>query len=114
MTDKEIIKALECCAGKDVLCNDCAYFSNLPYAACRSLAAQQALDLIKHQRAEIAILNVQYAGACEHIKRLKGYIKKIEDIFKERAQLGEFQTVTVGQMWDDLDDLVKEMVGEKQ
>lgn len=54
MTDKQIIKALECITGKsDILCESCAYKTYI-YSICGREAAKDALDLINRQKAEIA------------------------------------------------------------
>ena len=50
MTDNEIIKALECLAGKDVYCSKCAYNG---MSHCREKVGENALNLINRQKAEI-------------------------------------------------------------
>ena len=52
MTDNEIIKALECLKGVDVMCLGCSY-QKYGYPMCREYAATDALDLINRQKAEI-------------------------------------------------------------
>ena len=52
MTDKEIIKALECCAGEEPLCRECAY-GGYPLPVCRESTVRNSLDLIKRQQGEI-------------------------------------------------------------
>ena len=59
LTDKEIIKDLECCAN----CEDCFYgITNCSLGEeveCRSLLAQNTLDLINRQQAELDNLKVK-------------------------------------------------------
>ena len=59
MTDKEIIKDLECCAN----CEDCFYgITNCSLGEeveCRSLLAQNTLDLINRQQVELDNLKVK-------------------------------------------------------
>ena len=59
MSDKEIIKSLECCAGDGYTCDDCEYFkldfSDTHYC-CDYFLKQDALGLIKGQQAEIEML----------------------------------------------------------
>lgn len=51
MTDKEIIKALECCTGHHRGCNTCAYYGG--ERPCTQRLEADALDLIKRQQAVI-------------------------------------------------------------
>ena len=50
MTDKEIIKALECCGGVTIPCRSCAYFDS--HYKCTQSVANDALDLINRLQAE--------------------------------------------------------------
>lgn len=112
MTDKEIIKALECCAGKDILCKDCAYLNNPPYPACRNLAAAQAINLIDRQRAQIeamtqsfkAISNIAKATRHEAYKVFAG---RVIDLIYDADDINPVSE------WQ-IRNLVKEMVGEKE
>lgn len=85
MTYNEIIKALECCAGKDILCNDCAYFNN-PHPACRSFAATQALNLIKHQRAEIERLEIELKAMRGAANSFQAEFKRLHEAEAKRMQ----------------------------
>ena len=71
MTDNDIIKALECCAN----CEDCFYgITSCPLGEeveCRSLLAQNAVDLITRQQAELENLKVKnqsLRGAANSLK----------------------------------------------
>lgn len=56
MTDKEIIKTLECCTkGED--CKHCPLIKEWPY--CSDDIMVDALALIKHQQAEIEALKIE-------------------------------------------------------
>jgi len=57
MTDKEIIKALECCTGHHRGCNTCAYYGG--ERPCTQRLEADALKLIRRQQAEIDKLLVQ-------------------------------------------------------
>ena len=52
MTDKEIIKALECLTGESIPCKDCSYSANYTHFDCQRQVAKDALDLINRQMAE--------------------------------------------------------------
>lgn len=51
MTDKEIIKALECCTGHHRGCNTCAYYGG--ERPCTQMLEADALDLIRRQQEKI-------------------------------------------------------------
>ena len=124
MTDNEIIKALECCSYYDV-CLNCPCFS---FCGCTPELLESALDLINRQKAEIErlnrILNTDVVvfrggrgnGKSETIKKIiearvdairaKAYKECIE---KAKEILHNYCIELVD---DDLDNLVKEMVGD--
>lgn len=56
MTDKEIIKALECCTTKGAKCSDCPAFNKVDHSDCKKYF-KCAIDLINSQKAEIERLN---------------------------------------------------------
>jgi predicted RNase H-like nuclease (RuvC/YqgF family) len=88
MTDKEIIKALECCKGG--FCCACPRLSNGRLTgACMRELINDALDLINRQQAEIELLQIELKGkvenwskstnfAMEVIKRQDAEIEKLE------------------------------------
>ena len=51
MTDKEIIKALECCTTKGAKCSDCPAFKKVDRSDCKRYF-RGAIDLITRQKAE--------------------------------------------------------------
>ena len=134
MTDNEIIKALECCANNP---NECVcYESKCPLFGQKSIdiLSKNALDLIKRQKAEIErleerILEVQRCDQ-ELIETLHKIHEKKEKTTKAEAvkefaeELKEHKIdvdVSYGYGREqyteavaviDIDNLVKEMVGE--
>jgi FtsZ-binding cell division protein ZapB len=126
MTDKEIIKALECCVINGN-CNGCPHYKNgKPSHECLETACKDALDLINRQQAENKelktenlILSQKRFNIFERIEftdklkkqakseaikefadKMKGVIPEIDDTYIERI------------VEDYIDNLVKEMVGE--
>ena len=80
MTDKEIIKALECCACSANLCDECPVASTLKDdCKCGEYLAKHSLDLINRQQAEIERLEGILNTRCEHCPRdntTEGYRKQ--------------------------------------
>lgn len=56
MTDKEIIKALECCSKNPLNCRECGYKGRCNRIDCYDYLKRDAFDLINHQQAEIVRL----------------------------------------------------------
>ena len=88
MTDNEIIKALECCAN----CEDCFYgITNCPLVEeteCRSLLAQNSLDLITRQQSknkrlgkEVDLVSIQFQDLQERYEEAQAEIEQ----WKEEA-----------------------------
>ena len=69
MTDKEIIKALECCAEDEWCCNNnCPFFEKCS----KTLMAKSSLDIIKRQQAEYNNLLEQFRildCECERLEK---------------------------------------------
>ena len=84
MTDKEIIKALECLEGEMIPCKDCSYV-NYARFDCKRQAAKDTLDLINRQKAEIESNKAKIKISAECIARQD---KEIERLNK---QLEEFK-----------------------
>lgn len=60
MTDKEIIKALECCEiAYDQDCAECPLYPDDGEIVCREVLREEALDLITRQKAELENLKVE-------------------------------------------------------
>ena len=72
MTDKEIIKALECLTGESIPCKDCSYSANYTHFDCQRQVAKDALDLINRQMAEYNNLLEQFRildCECERLEK---------------------------------------------
>jgi hypothetical protein len=84
MTDNEIIKALECLSGINILCKECAYHKKFHYPDCRQEVAEKALDLINRQKAEIERLKAEADQIAEDYSNL--VIEK-DELFDEAEKL---------------------------
>ena len=122
MTDKEIIKALECCTIKGAKCTACPAFKKVDRSNCKKYF-RGAIDLIKCQQAEIERLtanlrameqtlpNCAKAERAEAIKEFAERLKESEiDIDVSFGYGRECYTKAVTTI--EIDNLVKEMVGE--
>ena len=140
MTDKEIIKALECCRTATCISNNCPYEEMHDIPSCFTELSKDALDLINRQQAEnqnlkghLEQLKLRYDNAQAEIERLESkkevlidnyqnlidrYIEAKAEAIKEFAErlkehlkgYGGLYCVTT--MNAHIDNLVKEMVGE--
>ena len=114
MTDKEIIKALECCGDPDSNCVECPIKAD---RRCNEHLANYALDLINRQQAEIEKLKeeIQITKDAYTMLQTKNEIIKSEAIkeFAVNLKCGVPQENGVIRC-SDVDNLVKEMVGEKE
>lgn len=99
MTDEQIIKAMQCVIGNSVDCTQCEYQETLPFPSCMRMCAENALDLIKRQKAKNE----------NEIKEIKSEaIKEFAERLKEKLQWDvEFDNKLVFE--SDIDNLVKEM-----
>ena len=98
MKDKEIIKALECCPLDDI-------------GGCRKI---DALDLINRQKAEIARLNTRNneLNALNKTASIDA-IKDFAERLKAKAPRIRFMDSVFSSVdTEDIDNLVKEMVGD--
>lgn len=141
MTDKEIIKALECCA--DLF--DCISCPCKDFCGDLGKLQQNALDLINRQQAEIEYLQGEREVLLEDIHhsadQINEQFEEIERLQKENNQFAdigkmyseiraeaikefaeniklefykEFDEIIPSIMADKIDNLVKEMVGEQE
>ena len=129
MTDKDIIKALECCGSEFECHNGCPYYHNGQFS-CRDLSIyRDALALINRQQAEIErleenektvirefrVVNADKERilliAAELSRKLKTAKAEAVKEFAERLK-SRLVTVTFMNFDDTIDNLVKEMVGE--
>ena len=104
MTDKEIIKDLECCAN----CEDCFYgITNCSLGEeveCRSLLAQNALDLITRQQAEIDNLKVENQSLRSAANSLKMHYEEAQ---AEVERLKENLNIELDNFASEYDDKIK-------
>ena len=115
MNDKDIIKALECCS-KQTMISECEKCPIVSPNGCRTELIGYALALIKRQQAEIEKLTIQKnafgAGmkveARKHQEVRNEAIKEFAERLKKEACYF-CRAVAV----EDIDNLVKEMLGEE-
>lgn len=116
MTDNEIIKALECCHYTD--CSDCPIRGE---GACVDNLPQYALDLINRQKAEIERLrdtiektDAAYFAKVGEVERLTTAEAEAIKKFAEKLKTALYvKGITDWTVDDIIDNLAKEMVGEK-
>lgn len=137
MTDEQIKKALECIAGFDYeLCfNDkCPYYTSNEMFPCNEhKIAQDALDLIKRKDAEIDILIRKKETLRDEIAEQQAEIERLKELIADKGGLILMETAkaeaikefakrlkkevdfidTTRKLKKTIDDLVKEMVGDK-
>lgn len=104
-TDEQIIKAMQCVIGNGVSCSECEYQKALPFPGCRRMCAENALDLINRQKAEIERMKNQNTlllkKKCKDINTARKIIKSeaIKDFaerLKERLTRLSVRTKTHG------------------
>jgi hypothetical protein len=112
LTDNEIIKALECC--KSVIGGNC---DACPYVCCNmyeeSDAIKDAISLINRQKAEIERLQ-KVNDSFTDIGKLYSEIKAeaIKEFAERLKNSADYCTGTIEFDTEDIDNLVKEMVGD--
>ena len=118
MTDNEIIKALECLFGR-VYCRECPYSLRYEFPLCQQQVAKDAFDLINRQQAEIErlkqSLNIELENfATEYDNKIKSEaVKEFVERLKDRSDSRfDYSELVFEISEDDIDNLVKEMVGE--
>ena len=115
MTDNEIIKALECCTSYD--CEHCKYEPPIlvpkSSLACNDALMKDALDLINRQRAEIEEKSNKLREIMPIVAELKTEAVKE---FAERLKAEKWKHKNFGELVcvEDIDSLLKEMVGEQK
>ena len=135
MIDNDIIKALEICTHPNTKCSDCP-FHNTMYDFCRTNSQTMALMLINRQKAEIEELkedNKQFANRLvasgDFIEKVRTEaIKEFAERLKEQPikcqfpffglttddEIAEHFNGIMKQVSEAIDNLVKEMVGERE
>ena len=78
MTDNEIVKALECCYGEYMKCDECPLEVK---AHCVAILLDEAHDFVKRQQEEIKILKQNRANIFEIVEAVeRGRTKGIKEI----------------------------------
>lgn len=122
MTDSDIIKALECCTGKEGGCNGCIFNDedDIYCWSCEWELKNAAMEVIKRQQAEIERLKAEKDNlirnykecAMEAVKEFAERLKAKVTYFEYRLEDGDelFKAVEL----DAIDALVEEMEGENE
>lgn len=117
MTDKEIIKALECCGKND--CTDCPYRESNDGYSCITELMEDVFELHKSQQAEIQVLreDIHNRKARENKLRskIKGFKTEIERLKKRHLlnlleQLDIAEKIKTEAIKEFADKYVKELV----
>lgn len=120
ITDEDIISSLQVIATTGN-CNECK-IRNCKWGTCNcsQTTANVALDLINHQKAEIDSLRADRKRVCaerdahictNNFIKAEAY-KEFAERLKERIYNGGVQPTVEYEFMCDIDNLVKEMVGE--
>ena len=115
MTDKEVIKALECCVDwcGNVSCWDCP----LKNTGCIHFdKLKETLDLINRQKAEIERLKKGWKAdviltANVKTEAIKEFAERVEPLKKFRSCMGN-SVYELSVTMREIDDILKEMVGD--
>ncbi len=117
MNDNDIIKALECCKNStsEEICKEkCPYHREKHWYKCMGIMLGDALSLINRQKAEIERLKAEKDNL---IKTYKECMTEAIKEFAERLKVKGFADKETGEgivCVEDIDNLVKEMVGERE
>ena len=120
MTDKEIIKALECCMKPTSDCDNCPFYAKGD-GDCVDKVKRDALDLINLQQAEIErfkIENQSLRSAANSYKihyneaRAEAVKELIERLTKEYAHYTLDFTTTIDIFFCSVKRIAKEMIGD--
>lgn len=82
MTNNEIIKALVCCSMND--CRGCLHKNNPEF--CIELLAEDALNLIKQQKAEIDILIRKKEALADEVADLRMEVESLKEMIREMTE----------------------------
>ena len=115
LTDKEIVKGLECCAsGEFEECKNCPYIEGYPY--CDGPMERDVLDLINRLQAEIKDLQKVVVDdfATEYDNNIKAEAYKAfwKELYVEMRMYGQQEKFTKSVFLSVADKVLKELVGE--
>lgn len=92
LTDKEIIKALECLCGGGDSCTECTYHRRYRFGECRKQVAKDVLDLIirlqsenKRLGKEVNLVSIQFQDLQERYEEAQAEIESLK-IFRGYAE----------------------------
>ena len=125
MTDSEIVKALECCTTKNGCCLDCPCW-DYDEGKCIDFDHSDLFVFIKHQKAEIERLKKTRAGDALVIRGVRGSGKSsfvtqrvlsvrkatVNEFAEKLKPMHKVLCVDEGDWYTEIDNLVKEMVGD--
>lgn len=127
MTDKEMIKAIECCLKSPVDCDNCAY-TKYPVRDCNTILKNDIADLINRQqqeieklKADIDVLKSELNDCeCKNYDLENRIVYTEATIVKVRAEaIKEFRDKIIKKtdIWvyvskEDIVNIAKEMVGD--
>ena len=120
MADNEIIKALECCGDPYDICANCPIPNDIKDdCRCGEHLANNALDLITRQQAEIEKLKEQIAEVNKTIKSeaIKEFVDRLKEVSSEMVMMCDNGTpisISYSISSKKLDSILKEMVGDKK
>lgn len=122
LTDNEIVKALELCGDEDASCEKCPFLKD---DFCKFSLSKNALDLIKSLQAENERLKTdvlakeeEYNDMLEQRNSVEKYLETAKaEAYKEFAEKLKKESyeridLTAYVEVNDIDDLLKELVGE--
>lgn len=122
MTDKDIIKALELCLANDIFeksCSICKYKDD--DISCMDKMFRDVLDLVNRQRAEIEEKSNKLREIMPIVAELKNEaVKEFAERLKANITINNtddgylIYSVDYNCLMDDIDDLLKEIVGEQK
>lgn len=106
MTDREIMKALECCREKGLLCESCDECPNLAMGSlCIDQMLRDAINLINRQKAETKRLEV------EKDNLIRTYAECQSEVLKEFAERLKEEFARYGAA-DDVDVIIDNLLKE--
>ena len=114
MTDKEIIRALECCYRSYEYCDKCAYF-NSGTGSCKLKLLKDAFYLTNRQQAKIKRLQKydEERDIALHSRLIETARAEAIREFAERLK-EDLKSNNYIVSFDRIDNLVKEMAGEQE
>ena len=111
MTDKEIIKALECCTPENESCLNCPLI-DVSVPECAGILYKATIDLINRQQAEIEELKHEREVLLEDIHhsadQINEQIEELEDARREIERLRETNKAIMQTMADVHTEAIKE------